>query len=55
MEGFVDKDTDEFFGYCVSKYVINKNDLLYPVCQEREIECQIIPQMDLQGSVVVPN
>ena len=32
MEGFVDKDTDEFFGYCVSKYVINKNDLLYPVC-----------------------
>lgn len=25
MEGFVDEETDEFFGYCVSKYVIEKN------------------------------
>ena len=24
MEGFVDEETDEFFGYCVSKYVIEK-------------------------------
>lgn len=24
MEGFVDEDTDEFYGYCVSKYVIEK-------------------------------
>ena len=22
MEGFVDDETDEFFGYCVAKYVI---------------------------------
>lgn len=25
MEGFVDEETDEFFGYCVSKYVIEKH------------------------------
>ena len=25
MKGFVDEETDEFFGYCVSKYVIEKN------------------------------
>lgn len=25
MEGFVDEETDEFFGYCVSRYVIEKN------------------------------
>ena len=25
MEGFVDDETDEFFGYCVSKYVMEKN------------------------------
>lgn len=24
MEGFVDEETDEFFGYCVSKYVMEK-------------------------------
>ncbi len=24
MEGFVDEESDEFFGYCVSKYVIEK-------------------------------
>lgn len=26
MEGFVDEESDEFFGYCVSKYVIGKVD-----------------------------
>lgn len=25
MEGFVDEETDELFGYCVSKYLIEKN------------------------------
>ena len=25
MEGFVDEETAEFFGYCVSKYVIERN------------------------------
>lgn len=29
MEGFVDKDTDEFFGHWVSKYVIEKRDENY--------------------------
>lgn len=24
MEGFVDEENDEFFGYCVSKYVMEK-------------------------------
>lgn len=26
MEGFVDEESDEFHGYCVSKYVITKNE-----------------------------
>ena len=26
MEGFVDEETDEFFGYCVAKYVIVRED-----------------------------
>ena len=26
MEGFIDEESDEFLGYCVSKYVIEKTD-----------------------------
>jgi hypothetical protein len=28
MEGFLDEGTDEFFGYCESKYVIIKKKIL---------------------------
>ena len=28
MEGFVDEENDEFFGYCVSKYVMEKESII---------------------------